>query len=96
MSHVCHCDFNKLNYNLKLREKNYFFTCLYRFPSQKEDQCELVCNNLDLCLFNINEPNSVCSVLTGNFNARSSTWWNFAQDSREGNKIDSITPTIIS
>ena len=53
----------------KTRRKNYFFTCLYRSPSQIHNKTEGFCRNLDFLLSNINDLNPYFSVLTGDFNA---------------------------
>ena len=47
---------------VKSRGKIYFFICLYRSPRQNQDQFELFCNHLDLCLTNINDINCIFSV----------------------------------
>ena len=43
---------------IKSGGQSCFFTCLYRSPSQNQDQFELFCGDLDLlCLSNINDLN---------------------------------------
>ena len=40
------------------------------------------------CYSNINDLNPNCSILIGDFNARSSKWWALDKDSPEGHVID--------
>ena len=77
----------------KLRKQSCFFTCLYRPPSQNQDQFDLFCGDLDLCLSNINDLNLECSKLTGEFNATSSKWWVLDKDFLEGHKVESLIST---
>ena len=46
-----------------------FFTCFYRSPSQSHDEFENFCSELNLLLTNINNNETACSVLIGDFNA---------------------------
>ena len=80
---------------IKSGGQSCFFTCLYRSPSQNQDQFELFCGDLDLlCLSNINDLNPDCSISIGDFNARSSKWQALdSPDSSEGHKIESLTST---
>ena len=46
------------------------FTCIYRSPSQ--DEFKNFCTNFDILLSNINDKLPLCSIVTGDFDAR---WW---------------------
>ena len=48
-----------------------FFTCLYRSPNQNHEELENFSSNLDLLLSNINDNHPTCSILIGDFNAKS-------------------------
>ena len=48
---------------------------MYRSPSQNNEELKNFCANFDLLLSNINEGIPICSIITGDFNARSSNWW---------------------
>ena len=50
---------------MRIGKKKYFFTCLYRSPSQTSDEFEDFCTDLNLLLSNINDLNPACSVITG-------------------------------
>ena len=78
---------------IKSRGQYSFFTCLYRSPVQNQDQFEVFCGDIDLCLSNFNDLNQNCSVLIGDFSARSSKWWALDKDAPEGHEIESLTST---
>ena len=48
---------------------------IYRPRSQNSNQFELFLSNLENLLSDINKDKPSLSVVTGNFNARSSSWW---------------------
>ena len=56
---------------MRIGKKKCFFTCLYRSPSQTSDEFEDFYTDLNLFLSNINDLHRACSVITGDFNARS-------------------------
>ena len=50
-----------------------FLTCIYRSPSQSYNELENFCVNFDLLLNKINDEFLICSIATGDFNARCSS-----------------------
>ena len=56
-----------------LRKSNIFFSLPYRSPSQNQDKFEYFFTNLDHPLGSINEELPICSIVTKDFNARSSS-----------------------
>ena len=62
-----------------------------RSPSQTQDEFEEFCNDLNLLLSNVNDVNATLSVITGDFNAKSSRWWSLDKDNAEGREINSLT-----
>ena len=68
-----------------------FFSCLYRSPSQGWEKFESFCTDFDLFLSNINDLSQVCSIITGDFNARSTKWWKLDKENLEGREINIIT-----
>ena len=68
-----------------------FFTCLYRSPNQNHEELENFSFNLDLLLSNINDNHPTCSILTGDFHAKSSIWCNSDKSNRAGIELDNIT-----
>ena len=75
---------------LKLWQK-CFFTCLYRWPNQKHEELENFSSNLDLFLSTINDNHQTCSILIGDFNAKSSKWCISDKSNRAGSECDNIT-----
>ena len=49
-----------------------FFTCLYGSPNQNHKELENFSSNPDLLLSNINDNHPTCSILIGDFNAKTS------------------------
>ena len=66
-----------------------FFT--YRSPSQNHEELEDFSSNLDLLLSNINDNHPTCSILIGDFNAKSLKWCNSDKSNRSGTELDNIT-----
>ena len=79
---------------LRIGKKKCFFTCLYRSPSQTSDEFEDFCTVLNLFLSNINDLNPACSVITGDFNARSPQLWALDKENNEGREISFLTSSV--
>ena len=61
-----------------------FLTCVYRSPGQDHDEFE------DLLMSNINNEFPLCSIFTGDFDARCSKWWKNGITNSTGQEIDSV------
>ena len=68
-----------------------FFTCLYGSQNQNHEELENLSSNLDPLHWSINENHPACSILIGDFNARSSKWCNSDKINRAGIELDNIT-----
>ena len=55
---------------LKTKKHKCFITCLYRSPSQSNDDFSNFCDDLELTLSNLNQETPLCIVVLGDFNAR--------------------------
>ena len=64
---------------------------IYRFPSQHNCEFDLFLSNFEKRLSNINERKPFLYVITGDFNAGSSSWWSKDIDTTEGSKLFSLT-----
>ena len=73
--------------------EKYFFTCLYRFPSQSHEELESFCSDLDLLLSNRNDQHPACLIVRGYFNARCLKWCTTNKNYTTGLKLDSIAIT---
>ena len=71
--------------------KKVIVSVIYRFPSQHNCEFDLFLSNFEKRLSNINERKPFLSVITGDFNAGSSSWWSKDIDTTEGSKLFSLT-----
>ena len=58
---------------IRFKGENYILFCIYR--SLSHDEFEFFCVNFHLLLNNINDKFLICFIVTGDFNARCSSWW---------------------
>ena len=66
---ICTLD-NCLVAEIRSQNEKCFLTCLYRSPSQSHDELENFCIKFDVLLSQTNDELPICSVVTGDFNAR--------------------------
>ena len=66
---------NFLVTEIRSQNEKCFPTCIYRSPSQNQDLFKNFCTNFNILLNNINDELPLCSIVTGDFNARCSRWW---------------------
>ena len=64
---------------------------IYRSPSQNNSESDLFLSNFQKLLSDINECKPFLSVITGDFNARSSSWRSKDIDTTGGSKLFSLT-----
>ena len=72
-------------------KKKVFISVIYRSPSQNNDEFELFLSNLENLLNDINNCKPYLSVITGDFNARSCSWWSDDINNTEGTNLFSLT-----
>ena len=87
---ICTLD-NCLVTEIRFQNEKCFLTCLYRSPSQSEDKFENFCTKFDIILSQINDALPICSIVTGDFNARYSRWWRNDITNFTGKEIDFLT-----
>ena len=75
-----------INFEIKIIDKLCNFISLYRSPNQSRDDFESFINNLEYNLDSVMVNNPLLTVILGNFNAKSSLWYN-----KDGSKIDDVT-----
>ena len=71
--------------------KKYFFVVIYRSPSQDQDEFDNFAINFELMLSKIYAENPFCIVITGDFNCRSTQWWEYDIENNEGKLFEPIT-----
>ena len=67
--------------------KNVIVSVIYRSPSQNNGEFDLFLSNFKKLLNDMNERKPFLSVITGDFNARSSSWWSKDIVTTEGSKL---------
>jgi len=77
----------EMDYN----NKKIIVSVIYRSPSQSTQEFESFLNNLQKLLNEISKGKPSLSVITGDFNARSSHWWLKDINTTEGSKLYSHT-----
>ena len=80
-----------INFEIKSKDKICNFITLYRSPNQCQDDFESFINNFELNLDLIMTNNPFPTVILGDFNAKSSLWYNNDITTYEGSKIDGVT-----
>ena len=82
---------NCLVTEIRSQNEKCFLTCIYRSPSQSPDEFENFCLKFDLLLNKVNDEFPLCSIITGDFNARCSRWWKNDITNVKGEEIDTLT-----
>ena len=77
----------EMDYN----NKKVIVSVIYRSPSQNNNEFNLFLSNLEWLLCDINKRKPYLSIITGDFNARSSSWWPKDIDTTKGLKLFSLT-----
>ena len=76
-----------MNYN----HKKVIVSVIYRSSSQSNIEFDLFLANLEQLLCEINNRKPYLSIITGDFNARSSSWWSKDSNNPEGLKVFALT-----
>ena len=74
-----------------LENEKCFLTCLYWSPNQTQHEFENFCTNLNSFIDHINNELGICSIVTGDLNARCSKWCNEYITNSVGREIDTLT-----
>ena len=67
--------------------KKVMISVIYRSPSQSNIEFDLFLANFEQLLCEINNRKPYLSIITGDFNARSSSWWSKDINIPEGIKL---------
>ena len=76
----------------EIRSKNEkcFLSCIYRSPSNNQDEFKYFCTIFDILVNNVNNKLTLCSIVTGDFNACRSRWWKNNITNLQGQELDSL------
>ena len=80
-----------INFEIKIKDKLCNFITLYRSPNQCQDDFESFINNFELNLDSVMVNNPFLTVVLGDFNAKTSLWYNNDITTYEGSEIDGVT-----
>ena len=79
---------------IELNKKKYFFTVLYRSPSQDQTEFDSFSVNFELMLSRIHAEEPFSVIITGDVNCRSTQWWVDDIENNEGKLFEPITADI--
>ena len=68
-----------------------FIAVIYRSSSQNNDQVEIFLSSFEDLINEITPSNPLFYLILGDFNARSSTWWDDDKISMEGTQLDTLS-----
>ena len=84
-----------INFEIKIKGKLCNFISLYRSPNQCQDDFESFVNNIEYNLDSVMVNDPFLTVILGDFNARSSLWYNNDITTYEGSKTDGSTSQFV-
>ena len=76
---------------LSINNKKSYVAVLYRSPSQNSLEFDNFILKFEMMLSDINSSNPHFSIILGDFNERSSNWWQGDTQTSEGSRIDYLT-----
>ena len=79
---------------IQLNKKKYFFVVIYRSPSQDQSEFDNFTINFELLLSKLHAENPFCVIITGDFNCRSTQWWENDVENNEGKLFEPITSDL--
>ena len=81
-------------YEIQVNRKKYFFTVIYRSPSQDQSEFDNFTINFELMLSKMHAENPFSVIITGDFNCRSAQWWKDDIENNEGKHFESLTSDL--
>ena len=76
---------------MSYNNKNVLLSVICRSPGQSTDEFESFLSNVEIFLNDINKRKPSLSVVTCDFNSKSSSWWSKDTDTIVGLKLFSLT-----
>ena len=77
--------------NFNSTGKKYFFTVLYRSPSQTQEQFQAFTDGFELMISKMAAENPYGVIVTGDFNCHSHQWWENDIENEEGKMFEPLT-----
>ena len=78
-------------FEIQLNRKKYFYAVIYRSPSQGPEEFDSFTRNFELMISKMHAENPFCVIITGDFNCRSTQWWEYDNENNEGRLLESIS-----
>ena len=75
---------------LHLNRKKFFFTIIYRSPSQNHEEFDIFLINFELMLSKMFAENPYAIIISGDFNCRSTQWWDKENENEEGRSFEPL------
>ena len=69
---------------VQIQRKQIIFVVLYRSPGQTQSELDIFTKKFELLLSKIYAENFICVIITGDFNCRSTEWWENDAENNEG------------
>ena len=79
---------------IQIDRKKYFFAVIYRSPSQDQSEFDNFTINFELLLSKIHAEDPFCVIITGDFNCRSTQWWENDVEDNEGRLFEPFTSEL--
>ena len=79
---------------IHVNRKKYFFAVIYRSPSQDQAEFDNFAINFEVLLSKIYAENPFCVVVTGDFNCRSTQWWENDIENNEGKLLEPLASEL--
>ena len=79
---------------IQSKRKKYFDVVAYRSPSQVQSEFDNFTMNFELMLSKMHAENPFCIIITGDFNCRSTQWWQNNSENNEGRLFEPITADL--
>ena len=79
--------------DIKIGRKKIFIITVYRSPSQNSEQFEVFMDKLQMTLTRLRQEKPTALIITGDFNCRSSQWWEGDNEYPEGTALDEFIET---
>ena len=76
---------------IKANKQKCLVACLYRSPSQTNDEFDIFCDGLEATFSNLNLESPFCSIVLGDFNAKCNKWWFGDTNDHCGLELDSLS-----
>ena len=79
--------------DIKVGRKKISIVTVYRSPSQNSEQFEVFIDKLQMILTRLRQKKPTALIITGDFNSRSSQWWEGDNDFPEGTALEEFIET---